>query len=174
MNGQRNKCICVEFLNNSEALCLFGTSNLSTFDDALEFRFKADTTWADAHEDDKAAVTRLWTWIDSCKGNPTKFLNEYKEYFGNDSPFAWYLITDYFMAVDNRAKNMMLATWDGKIWYFLPYDMDTILGSRNDSVLKYDYTITHNTIDESIGSYAFAGHDSVCLLYTSPSPRDRG
>ena len=161
LNGQRNKCICVEFLNNSEALCLFGTSNLSNFDDALEFRFKADTTWADAHEDDKAAVTRLWNWIDSCKGNPTKFLNEYKEYFGNDSPFAWYLITDYFMAVDNRAKNMMLATWDGKIWYFLPYDMDTILGSRNDSVLKYDYTITHETIDESIGSYAFAGHDSV-------------
>lgn len=161
LNGQRNKCICVEFLNNSEALCLFGTSNLSNFDDALEFRFKADTTWADAHEDDKAAVTRLWTWIDSCKGSPTKFLNGYKEYFGNDSPFAWYLITDYFMAVDNRAKNMMLATWDGKIWYFLPYDMDTILGSRNDSVLKYDYTITHNTIDESIGSYAFAGHDSV-------------
>ena len=161
LNGQRNKCICVEFLNNSEALCLFGTSNLSNFDDALEFRFKADTTWADAHEDDKAAVTRLWKWIDSCKGNPTKFLNEYKEYFGNDSPFAWYLITDYFMAVDNRAKNMMLATWDGKIWYFLPYDMDTILGSRNDSVLKYDYTITHETIDESIGSYAFAGHDSV-------------
>lgn len=161
LNGQRNKCICVEFLNNSEALCLFGTSNLSNFDDALEFRFKADTTWADAHEDDKAAVTRLWDWIDSCKGNPTKFLNEYKEYFGNDSPFAWYLITDYFMAVDNRAKNMMLATWDGKIWYFLPYDMDTILGSRNDSVLKYDFTITHETIDESIGSYAFAGHDSV-------------
>ena len=161
LNGQRNKCICVEFLNNSEALCLFGTSNLSNFDDALEFRFKADTTWADAHEDDKAAVTRLWNWINSCKGNPTKFLNEYKEYFGNDSPFAWYLITDYFMAVDNRAKNMMLATWDGKIWYFLPYDMDTILGSRNDSVLKYDYTITHETIDESIGSYAFAGHDSV-------------
>ena len=161
LSGQRNKCICVEFLNNSEALCLFGTTDMSSFDDALEFRFKADTTWADAHADDKAAVTRLWDWIYSCKGNPTKFLNEYKEYFGNDSPFAWYLITDYFMSVDTRAKNMMLATWDGKIWYFLPYDLDTILGSRNDSVLKYDYTITHETFDDSIGSYAFAGHDSV-------------
>ena len=56
---------------------------------------------------------------------------------------------------------MMLATWDGLVWYFLPYDMDTILGSRNDSVLKYDYTTTWDTMDESIGSYAFAGHDSV-------------
>lgn len=161
LKGGRNKCICLEFLNNSETLCLFGTSNMDTFDDALEFRFKADDTWATAHEDDKAAVKRLWEWIYSCKGNPTKFLNEYAEYFGNDSPFAWYLITDYFMAVDNRAKNMMLVTWDGKIWYFIPYDMDTVFGERNDSVLKYDYTITWETMDESIGSYAFAGHDSV-------------
>lgn len=161
LKGERNKCICLEFLNNSETLCLFGTSNMDTFDDALEFRFKPDQTWATAHEDDKAAVKRLWEWIYSCKGNPTKFLNEYAEYFGNDSPFAWYLITDYFMAVDNRAKNMMLVTWDGKIWYFIPYDMDTVFGERNDSVLKYDYTITWETVDESIGSYAFAGHDSV-------------
>lgn len=161
LKGGRNKCICLEFLNNSETLCLFGTSNMDTFDDALEFRFKADDTWATAHEDDKAAVKRLWEWIYSCKGNPTKFLNEYAEYFGNDSPFAWYLITDYFMAVDNRAKNMILVTWDGKIWYFIPYDMDTVFGERNDSVLKYDYTITWETMDESIGSYAFAGHDSV-------------
>ena len=161
LKGGRNKCICLEFLNNSETLCLFGTSNMDTFDDALEFRFKADDTWATAHEDDKAAVKRLWEWIYSCKGNPTKFQNEYAEYFGNDSPFAWYLITDYFMAVDNRAKNMMLVTWDGKIWYFIPYDMDTVFGERNDSVLKYDYTITWETMDESIGSYAFAGHDSV-------------
>jgi hypothetical protein len=161
LKGGRNKCICLEFLNNSETLCLFGTSDMDTFDDALEFRFKADNTWATAHEDDKAAVKRLWEWIYSCKGNPTKFLNEYAEYFGNDSPFAWYLITDYFMAVDNRAKNMMLVTWDGKIWYFIPYDMDTVFGERNDSVLKYDYTITWETMDESIGSYAFAGHDSV-------------
>lgn len=161
LKGERNKCICLEFLNNSETLCLFGTSNMDTFDDALEFRFKADDTWATAHEEDKAAVKRLWEWIYSCKGNPTKFHNEYAEYFGNDSPFAWYLITDYFMAVDNRAKNMMLVTWDGKIWYFIPYDMDTVFGERNDSVLKYDYTITWETMDESIGSYAFAGHDSV-------------
>lgn len=157
----RNKCICLEFLNNSEALCLFGTSDMARFDEALEFRFKPDTTWADAHEDDKAAVQRLWSWVQSCKGDPAKFYAEYDQYFGNDSPFAWYLVTDYFMGVDNRAKNMMLATWDGKIWYFLPYDLDTLFGKRNDGVQKYLYTITHETFDESIGSYAFAGHDSV-------------
>ena len=161
LNGERNKCICLEFLNNSEALCLFGTADMTTFDNALEFRFKADETWATAHEDDKTAVTRLWTWIKACEGAPAKFLAEYGDYFDNDSPFAWYLITDYLMSVDTRAKNMMLATWDGLKWQFIPYDMDTLLGGRNDSVLKYDYTITWETMDDSIGSYAFAGHDSV-------------
>ena len=39
--------------------------------------------------------------------------------------------------------------------------MDTLFGVRNDSVLKYEYTITHESFDNSIGSYSFAGHDSV-------------
>lgn len=160
LNGQRNKCICLEFLDNSHALCLFGTSNMADFDNGLEFRFKADKKWADADQEDRDAVTRLWTWIQSCKGNPAKFLREYKDYFINDSPFAWYVLTDYFMAVDNRAKNMMLATWDGIHWMFLPYDMDTLWGVRNDSRLVFDYTVTFDTKDETQDAYCFAGHDS--------------
>lgn len=160
--GERNKCICIEFLNNSAALCLFGTADMSNFDnDELEFRFKPDEKWSTAHADDKAAITRLWAWIQACKGNPTKFRNEYKDYFLNESPFAWYVVTDYFMAVDNRAKNMMLATWDGIHWMFIPYDMDTLFGERNDSMLKFAYYITFDSYDDSQGAYCFAGHDSV-------------
>lgn len=160
LNGQRNKCICLEFLNNSEALCLFGTAEMSRFDDALEFRFKPDKKWATADEEDRAAVLRLWNWIQSCKGKPLKFLNEYKDYFLNDAPFVWYVLTDYYMAVDNRAKNMMLVTWDGIHWMFIPYDMDTLFGERNDSYLKFDYKIDFDTFDESQQAYCFAGHDS--------------
>lgn len=161
LGGQRNKCICLEFLNNSHAICLFGTTDFSDFDEALEFRFKPDKVWADADPADKAAVTRLWTWMDSVRDNPAKFAAEVDQYFNVNFLCAYYLFTDYFMNVDGRAKNMMLATWDGLIWYFLPYDWDTILGSRNDAQLVYDYTITHETYDSSIQSYAFAGHDSV-------------
>lgn len=159
--GARNRCVCLEFLNNSQPLCLFATDDMTAFDDALEFRYKADTTWADAHAEDKAAVQRLWSWVVGCKNDPERFAAEVSQYFDLDSLCAWYLFTDYFMAVDQRAKNMMLATWDGSVWYFLPYDADTILGSRNDSMLAYDYAITEESYDESIGSYAFAGHDSV-------------
>lgn len=163
LGSKRNKCICLEFLNNSHPLCLFGTSDITpeNFDAGLEFRFKPDKTWADADEEDREAVRRLWRWVQSCKGNPEKFAAEVADYFDVNFLCGWYLITDYLMGVDSRAKNMMLATWDGIHWYILPYDMDTLLGVRNDSVLKYGYTITHETFDDSIGSYAFAGHDSV-------------
>lgn len=161
--GQRNKCICLEFLNNSHPLGLFGTSNITAenFADGLEFRFKADKTWDDADQEDKDAITRLWKWIQSVKDDPVRFRAECADHFNVNSLFAWYVITDYFMCMDNRVKNMMLCTWDGIHWFFLPYDLDTLLGGRNDSVLRYDYTVTHETFDDSIGSYAFAGHDSV-------------
>lgn len=156
-----DKCMCLEFLNNSEPLALFTTDNMASFKTALEFRHPDGVEWDTATEAQKTAVRRLWKWIINCKGNPTKFKREVADYFDVDSLTGWYVLTEYFMMVDQRAKNMMLATWDGLHWYFLPYDNDTVLGVRNDGKVVYDYTIDENTFDETIGSYAYAGHDSL-------------
>ena len=156
-----DKCMCLEFLNNSEQLALFATDNMATFKTALEFRHPDGVEWDTASEAQKTAVRRLWKWIVSCKGNATKFKREVADYFDVESLTGWYVLTEYFMMVDQRAKNMMLATWDGLHWYFLPYDNDTVIGERNDGKLVYDYTIDENTFDNTIGSYAYAGHDSL-------------
>ena len=156
-----DKCMCLEFLNNSESLALFATDNMATFKTALEFRHPDGVEWDTASEAQKTTVRRLWKWIVSCKGNATKFKREVADYFDVESLTGWYVLTEYFMMVDQRAKNMMLATWDGLHWYFLPYDNDTVIGERNDGKLVYDYTIDENTFDNTIGSYAYAGHDSL-------------
>ena len=156
-----DKCMCLEFLNNSEPLALFATDNMATFKTALEFRHPDGVEWDTASEAQKTAVRRLWKWIVSCKGNATKFKREVADYFDVESLTGWYVLTEYFMMVDQRAKNMMLATWDGLRWHFLPYDNDIIFGKRNDGVLIYNYMIDENTFDETIGSYAYAGHDSL-------------
>lgn len=156
-----DKCMCLEFLNNSEPLALFATDNMATFKTALEFRHPDGVEWDTASEAQKTAVRRLWKWIVSCKGNATKFKREVADYFDVESLTGWYVLTEYFMMVDQRAKNMMLATWDGLHWHFLPYDNDTVLGVRNDGKVVYDYTIDENTFDNTIGSYAYAGHDSL-------------
>lgn len=158
--GNPNPCMCLEFLNNTHQLGRFLSDDISAFDDALEFRYP-DQKWKAATDTQKASIQRLWSWVYECKNNPEKFIKEYTQYFDKKSLLGWYLFTEYFMAVDQRVKNMMLATWDGNIWYFLPYDCDTILGVRNDGQLKYDYTLDENTFDAETNEYAYMGSDSV-------------
>lgn len=68
--------------------------------------------------------------------------------------------------VDQRAKNMIAATWDALVWYLLYYDGDTQIGDRNDSMLAYLYNVTRETWDSDKNKYAFEGHDSWlwCLV----------
>ena len=74
---------------------------------------------------------------------------------------AYYVYVMRFAGVDQVIKNTMLTTEDGKHYYYINYDNDTVLGVRNDGYLAYDWKIDRNTYDESIGSYAFAGFGSV-------------
>lgn len=153
------------------------------FDLAFEFRYPEDDTIWNADGDKpgatvemKTAIKRLLGWLYSMKPagaaddtaeadlatwqNPD-FVSQVGQYFDIDNLLSWYIYTDYFMSVDQRAKNMMLATWDGLKWWFLFWDADTMLGDRNDSYLAYDYLMERDTIDpERNNKYAFEGHNS--------------
>jgi hypothetical protein len=58
--------------------------------------------------------------------------------------------------MDSRAKNMMLASWDQKIWYPIFYDMDTMLGINNVGFNKFNYDI--EDLEEN---KVFNAYDSV-------------
>lgn len=58
--------------------------------------------------------------------------------------------------MDSRAKNMMLASWDQKIWYPIFYDMDTALGVNNTGFNKFAYDTEDDPADK-----VFNGFDSV-------------
>lgn len=98
--------------------------------------------------------------LDKLNWSSNKFIDEANDYFNLSSICAWYIWTDYFIAVDQRAKNMMLYTMDGKHWMFQYYDGDTVLGERNDCFLAYDYLTDRTTWDDAVKQYAMQGHDS--------------
>ena len=52
----------------------------------------------------------------------------------------------------------MFTSEDGKHWYFINYDNDTVLGLDNSGNISYPPTITRNT--PSGADYAYAGHES--------------
>lgn len=120
----------------------------------------------------KTAVTGLWSWLRACKpagADPAdintyvsaKFRAELSQHLHLDNLCMYYLLTDCFASVDQRAKNIITRTWDGLMWYLLWYDGDTQMGKRNDTFLKYLYTVTRDTWDGEMSKYAFEGHDSL-------------
>ena len=98
--------------------------------------------------------------LEALDWSSTKFTTEVNDYFNLASVCAWYIWTDYLIAVDQRAKNMMMYTMDGRHWMFQYYDGDTMLGERNDCFLAYDYLTDRDTWDDAVKQYAMQGHDS--------------
>lgn len=177
--------ITLEMLNNTSPVCLFATTSDShlaeQFDAGAEVNYGIDTsgkaqsdgdiTWSGLAPAQQEALKRLYGWIRACVPEGAtagdlstfaseKFRTEIDSYFDRDHLLTYYLFTDYFLSVDQRAKNMMLRTWDGLVWYITYYDGDTQLGKRNDCFLVYTYTTDRDTYDAEASKYAFEGHDS--------------
>lgn len=188
-NPSIGAAVCIEFLENNKPATLFKASSAEGFNwdtcsssqssdgtaiPELEFRYPSND-WVDGQQQDKNMVKELFEWVYDCwkawKGSyqeetgeytNNQFISELKDHFNVHNLCAWYLYTEYFLAVDQRSKNMMLATWDRQHWYFLPYDSDTALGVTNDGYLIIPYNADENTknpMDDN--QYAYMGHDSA-------------
>lgn len=167
--------LTLETLNNTAKLCLFQSDSdedvAANFDAGLETNVPDDVGWSGMTERQRSAVRRLMGWIRSCVPSGAnadnlstfvspKFKAEVSQYFNVDHLLTYYIDTDYNLAVDQRAKNMLLRCWDGMIWYLNYYDGDTQRGKRNDCFLVYDYTTNRDTWDAEAGKYAFEGRES--------------
>lgn len=93
---------------------------------------------------------------DTQKYRLAKFKNEFTEYFDMDFSTFYYVLTLTLLMMDSRAKNMMLASWDTRIWYPIFYDMDTMLGLNNTGFNKFSYDTEDDPADK-----VFNGFDSV-------------
>lgn len=107
-------------------------------------------------------------WSDESKAKwvSTKFKDEASQHFSINHLLTYYLFTDYWASVDQRAKNILWRTWDGTKWYATYYDGDTAQSIRNDAFMVYLYNITRDSYDSERAKYAFEGHNSWlwCLV----------
>ena len=188
------KEIALEFLDNGKPLCCFqARADLDAqleeeFDSSYEFNYPKDTFWqgadeaageANATDYQKEAIKGMLAWVRSCVPSGADltckdlttwrtdaFKQGVEEHFSLRNLLFWYLLTEYFAMVDQRAKNTIWRTWDGKRWWVTYYDGDTMLGKRNDSLLAYLYNVARSSWDEEKKKWVFEGHDSWlwCLL----------
>lgn len=94
-----------------------------------------------------------------------KFKNECGLHFNKNFLLTYYVITELFAMVDQRAKNQFLTTWGPEpgstndIWYMIFYDNDTALGINNEGRLMFDYAIEFH--DTQSGSNVWNGESSL-------------
>ena len=107
-----------------------------------------------------------WSDVSKAKWVSQKFKDEINDYFSLNHLLTYYLFTDYWASVDQRAKNIIWRTWDGLKWYATYYDGDTAMSIRNDAFMVYLYDVTRDTYDSERAKYAFEGHNSWlwCLV----------
>ena len=79
--------------------------------------------------------------VDNAEYRLAKFKNEFTDYFDMTFTSVYYVLTDFLLMIDSRAKNMMIATWDNIHWYPIFYDMDTMLGLNNYGYNKFSYDV---------------------------------
>lgn len=104
-------------------------------------------------------IQRLLKWVNDC--TDVEFKTNLEQYFNKNSLFAYVIAGTLFSWLDNYAKNLTLATWDGTIWYTLPYDMDMGMQSlTTDYLAKWEYDsklwvkLKTNFLDEIKTTYA--------------------
>ena len=99
-------------------------------------------TWSvevgEASEETKASMDRLFDFV--INSSDAEFREHFGEYLDLDAALNYYVIADVAYLHDNLGKNMLLATYDGTIWYLSLYDLDTCWGTTTNGLGLVEYT----------------------------------
>lgn len=86
-----------------------------------------------------SGLKALIDWVDN--STDEQFVAEFEEHFHKDYTLRYFLLVMVLGMVDNLGKNMMLDSYDGKIWMPRFYDCDTICSYDNSGAIKFDVDI---------------------------------
>lgn len=70
--------------------------------------------------------TRLLDFVANASNED--FVAHFDEYLNLDACLNYYCFISISNASDNTAKNMLMVTWDGQVWYPVLYDLDSLWG----------------------------------------------
>ncbi|MBQ3145696.1 MAG: CotH kinase family protein [Clostridia bacterium] len=110
--------------------------------------FKAPATYGpwdievgrgDASDLDK--LNRLIEFVNNSSDD--EFKNNYHQYLNLDATINYLILMEFASLEDNAGKNMLLATYDGNVWYPSLYDLDTSWGTNYNGLSTINYTRTN-------------------------------
>ena len=116
-----------------------------SWEDPVNFKAPAtygpwDTEVGRGDEEDLAKLNRLVNFVNN--SSDKTFKETYNQYLNLDSTINYIILMEFANLIDNAGKNMLIATYDGDIWYPTLYDLDTSWGTNYDGLTTIDYALT--------------------------------
>ena len=164
-----------EFLNNTSSRTLFSGADfdamgvdddgnpIKAWQNDFEARYPKDSLAIDKWAEAVRWVASTDTNAVSTEAEKTarlqKFRNEFEDHFLLEPMLFFYIFTEAFLIMDNRAKNMFMTTYDGVHWFTLPYDFDSALGINNEGSLTFGYWLEDTDLVD--GAEVYTGQKSV-------------
>lgn len=68
-----------------------------------------------------------------------EFRADFEDHMDMDAALNYYVLADVAYLEDNLGKNMLLVTYDGKVWYLSLYDLDTSWGTNYNGYELLEY-----------------------------------
>lgn len=119
---------------------------LAYLQDSFELRYpKADDvgedygfvdTNGDSEYSLKRVIDKVDAWDVTTDEGIAEMRSEFSDYFDEGYTLRYLCCTLLLGMIDNMGKNMMLDTWDGKIWYPRFYDLDSCLSLDNSGYIS--------------------------------------
>ena len=90
--------------------------------------------------EDEATLSKVQRLVSFVKDSSDEaFKKNISNYLDLDATINYYIMMRFGYMRDNYGKNMLLATYDGKVWYPSLYDLDTTWGTRWDGLSLDSY-----------------------------------
>lgn len=117
-------------------------SNYARGSGQFEKKYSADHNWELVYPDEHASeeeFDRVTDFVATCTNE--EFRDHAEEYLDLDSLLNFYVLSQLILHTDGTGKNLNMATYDGRIWYIRPYDMDATFGLKYSGRLHDDYAM---------------------------------
>ncbi len=130
--------------NNPNHIIMVG----EIYSQATAFREVSIDGWNNQLDDNSPTVQQKMLRVIDFVVNSTdkEFKESFEDYLNLDATLNYYILCHTLNIADNNAKNLILVTYDGKIWYPTLYDLDTTFGSYYHGLDLYpaDYPLYMN------------------------------
>lgn len=111
-------------------------TNMTTFKENATYDYWSCEVGT-ANQETLAKFNRFTNFI--MNSTDEEFKNNIDDYLNVDATINYYVILQTFYISDNIGKNLVLITYDGKIWYPTLYDLDASFGTQFNGRKEFEY-----------------------------------